>query len=112
MNGSAALVVGVLFSIAVYLMLSRNTQRIAMGFLVLANGVNLLVITSAGMPDGASPPIVTDGQRTYADPLPQAFLLTAIVIGLAAAAFLLALALRAYAETGSDELPRGSDERP
>jgi multicomponent Na+:H+ antiporter subunit C len=104
MNGHAALVVGVLVTVGLYLMLSRNTQRVAMGFLLLTNGVNLLVITTVGMPERASPPLITDEPRTYADPLPQAFLLTAIVIGLASAGFLLALLLRAHAAQGDDRI--------
>lgn len=105
MIGHAALVVGVLFGVAVYLMLSRRTQDVAMGFLLLSNGANLLVLTAAGLPTGAAPPIVGDAAAAaHSDPLPQAFLLTAIVIGLAAAAFLIALVVRTHAETGSDEL--------
>jgi multicomponent Na+:H+ antiporter subunit C len=109
-TGYAALAVGVLFAVAVYLLLSRNTQRVAMGFLLLSNAVNLLVITASGLRPGAVPPILRGAglvDETFADPLPQAFLLTAIVIGLGAAAFLLGLAARAHSETGSDEL---SDE--
>jgi multicomponent Na+:H+ antiporter subunit C len=105
MIGLSAIVVGVLFASAVYLMLSRNVQRVAIGFILLSNGVNLLVLASAGVPANAVPPLLgeVDG-RSIADPLPQAFILTAIVIGLGTAAFLLAMAARIHRETGSDEL--------
>lgn len=106
MIGAAALVVGVLFAVAVYQLLSRNVQRVAIGFLLLSNGVNLLVLAVAGLPARARAPLLGDaaGTAAYADPLPQAFILTAIVIGLGTAAFLLALAARTHQETGSDEL--------
>jgi len=106
MIGLAAIVVAVLFGSAVYLMLSRNLQRVAIGFIILSNAVNLLVLTAAGIPARAVPPLLGDGAPAgnYADPLPQAFILTAIVIGLGTAAFLLAMVLRTYAESGSDSL--------
>lgn len=98
-------VVGVLFAVAVYFLLSRNVQRVAFGFILLSNGVNLLVLTAGGLPAGAAPPLLGSADpATMADPLPQAFILTAIVIGLGTAAFLLALAARTHRETGSDEL--------
>jgi multicomponent Na+:H+ antiporter subunit C len=112
MIGLASLVVAVLFGTAVYLMLSRNLQRIAIGFVILSNAVNLLVLTAAGVPARAVPPLVGgEPAGTFADPLPQAFILTAIVIGLGTAAFLLAMVLRTYMETGSDEL-RAPEELP
>jgi multicomponent Na+:H+ antiporter subunit C len=106
MIGLAAAVVTVLFATSIYLMLSRNTQRIAIGFIILSNGVNLLVLSSAGLPDKAVPPLVAEGAEglVYADPLPQAFILTAIVIGLGTAAFLLAMAAKAHLEMGTDDL--------
>jgi multicomponent Na+:H+ antiporter subunit C len=103
--GLAALAAGVLFATGVYLMLSRNVQRLLIGFVLLSNGANLLVITAAGLPEGASPPLLSEGQTgPFADPLAQAFLLTAIVIGLGMTAFLAALAIRAHRETGSVDL--------
>jgi multicomponent Na+:H+ antiporter subunit C len=106
MIGMASLAVGFAFACGLYLLLSGNVQRLAMGFLLLSNGVNLLVLTASGLPSGALPPLVGGGaEEGYADPLPQAFILTAIVIGLAAVAFLLAMATRTHRELGSDELP-------
>jgi multicomponent Na+:H+ antiporter subunit C len=103
--GLSAIVVGVLFASAVYLMLSRNVQQVAIGFILLSNAVNLLVLAASGMAPGAVPPLLSRANDGVpADPLPQAFILTAIVIGLGTASFLLALAARTHRETGSDEL--------
>ena len=106
MIGFAALLVCVLFASGVYLMLSGNVQRIAIGFILLSNGVNLLVLAASGLPQDAVPPLLEkDGQGgAFADPLAQAFILTAIVIGLGTASFLLALAASTHRETDSDEL--------
>lgn len=106
MIGLAALLTGILFAASIYLILSRNTQRVAIGFIVLANAVNLMFLTSSGVPENAVPPLVVEGieEMPVADPLPQAFILTAIVIGLGVAAFLLAMASRANEEMKTDEL--------
>lgn len=108
----SSVVVAVLFASGVYLMLSRSTQWVAIGFILLSNAVNLFVLTAAGLPDRPVPPLLrgADEGATFADPLPQAFILTAIVIGLGTASFLLALAARSYRERGTDRLwdaPRG-----
>jgi len=101
----SAIVVTVLFTASIYLMLSRNTQRVVIGFIILSNAVNLLVLASSGAPEGAMPPLVGSTLTgPYMDPLPQAFILTAIVIGLGTAAFLLAMAARAHMEMGTDKL--------
>ncbi|MEW5931249.1 MAG: NADH-quinone oxidoreductase subunit K [Gemmatimonadota bacterium] len=106
MTGLSALVVGALFASGVYLMLSGNVQRLALGFILLSNGVNLLVLAAAGIRPGGAPPLL-DGEGPYVDPLPQAFVLTAIVIGLGTASYLLAMAARTHRETGSDDLEQG-----
>jgi multicomponent Na+:H+ antiporter subunit C len=107
MIGFAALLVGVLFASGIYLMLSGNVQRIAIGFILLSNGVNLLVLAASGLPQGAVPPLLDKDAPpggVFADPLAQAFILTAIVIGLGTASFLLALAASTHRATESDEL--------
>jgi multicomponent Na+:H+ antiporter subunit C len=105
MIGLSAIVVGVLFASALYLLMSGNMQRVAIGFIILSNGVNLLVLTASGLPHRAIPPLLgAEVEGTYADPLPQAFILTAIVIGLGTAAFLLAMAARTHRELGTDHL--------
>jgi len=106
MNGLSALAVGVLFTSATYLLLSRNMQRVAIGFILLANAANLLVLTASGLPSGAIAALIgepTEPDR-FADPLPQAFVLTAIVIGLGSTAFLLALMARIHREKGTDRV--------
>jgi multicomponent Na+:H+ antiporter subunit C len=104
MIGLSSMVVAVLFGAAIYLLLSRNVQRVAIGLIVMGNGVNLLVLTASGLPSGAIPPLLDGTEGTHADPLPQAFILTAIVIGLGTAAFALAMAARTHRELGTDEL--------
>lgn len=101
----SSVVVAVLFAAGLYLMLSRNTQRVVIGFIVMSNGVNMMVLASAGVPENAVPPLVDEAMvGPFMDPLPQAFILTAIVIGLGVSAFLLAMAARSHREMGSDEL--------
>jgi multicomponent Na+:H+ antiporter subunit C len=100
-----SLAVGCFFALAVYLMLSRHTIRIVLGIAVLSNAVNLLIFT-AGRITREVPPIVPAGydvpQMTTANPLPQALILTAIVISFSLFAFVLVLVYRAYQELGTD----------
>jgi multicomponent Na+:H+ antiporter subunit C len=88
------LVVGSLFASGFYLMLSRSLLRLVLGFLVLSQAANLLLFASGGLRKG-SLPIISEGGSTLTagpEPLTQALILTAIVIGFAATAFLVALA--------------------
>jgi multicomponent Na+:H+ antiporter subunit C len=105
------LLVGVLVSIAVYLLLSRNLIRIILGSAILSHAVHLLLITMGGLKKG-SVPFVEAGVTRYTDALPQALILTAIVISFAVTAFLLVLAYRVYKETNADEVHalRGFDD--
>jgi multicomponent Na+:H+ antiporter subunit C len=103
MIGLTAVVVGVLFSASVYLMVSGDRQHAAFGFVALANAANLVVLAASGLPGGASPPLLGgDGSGPYPDPLPQAFILTAIVIGLANTAYLIYLTAAADLGAGAD----------
>lgn len=98
-----ALTIGGLFACGVYLMLSRNLIRVILGFLLAGHGVNLMLLSVGG---GFVPPIVgepTNGQEV-ADPIPQALILTSIVITLAVATFLFAMAYRNYILTRDPEL--------
>ena len=101
----AAVAAAALLAAGLYLMLSSDVQLLGIGFLLLSNGVNLLVITASGIPNGAAPPLIRGAaaQPNMSDPLPQAFVLTAIVIGLGMAAFLVAMAVRLHQESGSDD---------
>ena len=106
MEPVVALLVGLFVAVAAYLMLSRALVRVLLGVVVLGNAVNLLIFVS-GRLTSAVPPIVPKGEATpvgyFANPLPQALILTAIVIGFAMFAFLIALALRAYQEMHADD---------
>jgi len=97
------LAVGVLVGVAVYLLLSRNVLRMLLGFLVLSNGVNLAILI-AGRLGSRVPPLVPPGETTIAvsaNPLPQALILTAIVISFALAAFTAVLLHGAYRKLGT-----------
>lgn len=106
---SLAIAVGVLFGVGVYLMMSRNMIRIMLGFLIVGHGTNLLLLT-AGVWGEA--PILGDDvdPDTLADPLPQAFILTSIVITLAVACFMLAMVYRGYLHTRDAEISDESAE--
>jgi multicomponent Na+:H+ antiporter subunit C len=88
---------------AVYLLLERSLVRVLIGLVMLGNGVNLLFLVAAG-PAGSAPIISVEPGRSMTDPLPQALVLTAIVIGLATIAFLLAMAYRSWQLTGHDDV--------
>lgn len=93
--------IGVLFAVGTYLLLHRTMTRIVLGIAVLANGANLLLVAAGGR-SGEAPIIGRDG--ALSDPVPQALVLTAIVIGFAVQAFLLSLAWRHWTLDGDDEV--------
>lgn len=100
-----AALVGCFVALGVYLLLSRSVIRMLLGLVVFGNGVNLLIFT-AGRLTRAVAPIVPAGldqpDGPIANPLPQALILTAIVIGFAMFSFLLVLAFRAYQALDAD----------
>jgi multicomponent Na+:H+ antiporter subunit C len=100
--------VGVLFATGTFLMLHRTATRIVLGVGLLGNGVNLLLLVAGGEP-GAAP--LVGAEEPTADPLPQAFMLTAIVIGFALLSFLLALAWRSWTIDGNDEVEDDIEDR-
>ncbi len=106
-----AIVAGILFMAAVYLILSRSILKIILGTGLLSHGAHLLLLTMGGL-GGTSPPVLAEGVTDYADPLPQALILTAIVISFGVTAFILVLAYRSYAEHKTDNmnLMKGNDE--
>ena len=99
------LLVGLFFAVAVYLFLSKHIIRILLGVAILSNAVNLLIFTS-GRLTREVPPILPDeagaADILTANPLPQALILTAIVISFSFFAFLLVLGYRAYEELETD----------
>jgi multicomponent Na+:H+ antiporter subunit C len=87
---------GVLYAAGVYLLLERSMTRVLLGFLLVGNATNLLIFQMAGTP-GLAPIAEEDGSAPgITDPLPQALVLTAIVISFAVSAFLLALIYRSW----------------
>ncbi|MFQ5779479.1 MAG: Na(+)/H(+) antiporter subunit C [Nitrospiria bacterium] len=90
------LVVGILFASGTYLILKKNILKLVLGFSLLSHAANVILITSGWIGTGEAPILGRDGIAAYVDPIPQALILTAIVIGFAASAFLLVLALRVY----------------
>jgi len=98
-----SVVVGILFTCAVYLILSKSLLRVIIGTALLGHGAHLLFITMSGLKTGAAP-VLLDGVTQYSDPLPQALVLTAIVISFGVTAFFLVLAYRAYQELGTDNM--------
>lgn len=106
-----AFVCGFLFMAAVYLILSRSLLRIIIGTGLLSHGAHLLILTMGGL-GGKAPPVLADGVTDFADPIPQALILTAIVISFGVTAFTLVLAYRAYQELKTDDITemKGSDE--
>ena len=102
-----AFVVGGLFAAGIYMLLRRSLLKLLIGLALISHAANLLIFTAAKLTRG-SPPVIdmheTVLEPPFADPLPQALILTAIVISFGVIAFALALAFRAYRSTGTDDL--------
>ncbi|OKL43229.1 Na+/H+ antiporter subunit C [Pseudovibrio exalbescens] len=117
-----AILVGLLMSASIYLMLSKKLVRVLMGIAILGNAVNLLIFTS-GRLTRSVPPFIPEGSylplEQTANPLPQALVLTAIVISFSFLAYFLVLGYRAYQELGTDDVlemrvaePKGEEKPP
>jgi multicomponent Na+:H+ antiporter subunit C len=106
-----ACLVGGLYGVAIYLMLRRSVVRLVLGLAILSHAANLLIFASAGVTRGAMPILRDDAARRVADPLPQALILTAIVISFAVLGYALVLARRAclVAHTDDVDVLRRSD---
>ena len=104
MQTLCAVLVGVMVAASVYLILDRNLIRFIFGLILVGNAINLLIFT-VGRLDSQRPPLIpvhaTAAQETLANALPQALILTAIVIGFALLAFIFVLFYRAYQELGT-----------
>lgn len=102
-----AFVIGGLFAAAIYMLLRRSLLKLLIGLALLSHAANLLIFTAAKLTRGSPPVIgmdVTVLDAPFADPLPQALILTAIVISFGVMAFALALAFRSYRSIGTDDL--------
>lgn len=102
-----ATAIGVVTAAGIYLMLRRRTFPVILGLSLLSYAVNLFLV-STGRIAVNQPPVIREGVSEYTDPLPQALVLTAIVIGFAMTAFVLVLAVKARRETGSDDVDGGA----
>ncbi|WP_404374977.1 Na+/H+ antiporter subunit C [Vreelandella aquamarina] len=104
-----AITTGVLTSCGLYLTLRGRTFPVVVGLTLLSYAVNLFLFSMGGLTtDGAA--LVNEGAN-YADPLPQALVLTAIVIGFAMTAFVVILAMRARSEVGNDHVDGKKEDR-
>ena len=103
-------VASILFTVGTYLILQRTLSRVIIGLGLISHGANLLIMLAGSGP--ANPPVILGIESPpIADPLPQAMVLTAIVITFGITAFLLALALRSYLLTGTDAVEDDIEDR-
>lgn len=102
-NLTLSVVAGVLIACGLYMISERSLSRILVGVVMASNGVNLLFLVASG-PAGGAPIIGLTPKEEMSDPLPQAMVLTAIVITLSVAAFVLTMAYRSFQINGDDEV--------
>jgi len=95
--------IGLLTAVGIYLVLRRQTFPVVIGTVFLSYAVNLFLFATGRLTVNR-PPIYASGASGYADPLPQALVLTAIVISFGMTALVVVLALRGFLETGSDSV--------
>lgn len=104
-----SVIIGLLYSAGIYLMLRRSLIKLVIGLVLLGNGVNLLIFLMGGLVKGR-PPIISSTAESigliYADPVPQALILTAIVISFGLQSFAIVLIKRAYIVVGTDDLDK------
>ncbi|MFI7494990.1 Na(+)/H(+) antiporter subunit C [Kocuria sp. M4R2S49] len=110
-NLTLLVVMGVLYAVGVYLLLERSLTRVLLGLMLLTNGTNLLILHAGG--DAGSAPLYEESiaAENYSDPLPQALILTAIVISLAVTAFLLGMIYRSWVLGRRDEILDDVEDR-
>lgn len=101
------LVLGLMYAAGVYLILRRSMIKLLLGIMMMGNGTNILIFVMGSITKG-KPPVINPNnnifQDIYADPIPQALILTAIVISFALSAFAIVLLKRAYALLQKDDL--------
>lgn len=103
MEALISILIGVFTACGVYLTLRGRTFPVVLGLTFLSYAVNLFLLVMGRLTIGA-PPIIAEGSAGYADPLPQALVLTAIVISFAMTAFVIVLSLKAHLEMGNDHV--------
>uniref|UniRef100_A0A7C5VWG2 Na+/H+ antiporter subunit C n=1 Tax=Thermomicrobium roseum TaxID=500 RepID=A0A7C5VWG2_THERO len=102
-----AIMIGTLYGCSLYLLLRRSIVKLAIGLILLGNGANLLIFSAGGLVRGRPPLVPEDATSVpvpYADPLPQALILTAIVISFGVLVFAVALIYRTYRALATDDL--------
>jgi multicomponent Na+:H+ antiporter subunit C len=101
------ILIGALYSSGIYMLVRRSLVKIVIGLILLGNGANLLIFLLGSIVKG-HPPVIGNADKTltgiYADPIPQALILTAIVISFGLQAFAIILIKRVYAVINSDDL--------
>lgn len=111
MEALIALIVGVLTACGVYLALRARTFPVVLGLTFLSYAVNLFLFAMSHLTIG-QPPVIAADAAGYADPIPQALVLTAIVISFGMTAFVIVLALKARAELGNDHVDGRQEPGP
>ena len=106
-----SILVGVLFTIGTYMILSKSLLRIILGTSVIGHAVNLLILTMGGLKTGG-PPLLGLKSTSFTDGLPQALILTAIVINFAVTGLFLVVAYRSYRVLETDDMSelRGNED--
>ena len=105
-----ALTIAGLYSVGFYLLLQRSLMRVLLGVVVLGHGTNLL-LQLVGGPPARAPVVGQAPPGSFADPLPQALALTAVVITFALTTFLLALGYRSFGLLGHDQVQDDIEDR-
>lgn len=104
-----AIMIGVLYAAGIYLMLRRSLVKLIIGVILLGNGANLLIFLLGRLAKG-SPPVIPEGSKVfleaYTDPLPQALILTAIVISFGLQAFAIVLVKRVFQVVKTDDIDK------
>lgn len=115
MNLLFAAIAGILFACGLYMMLRRSIMRLVMGLVLIGHAANITIFTAGGL-ERARPAIIPEGMETLpagaTDPLPQALILTAIVISFGVVAFALALVSRVWAVAGTDDTSDFTEQEP
>ncbi|MCD5323653.1 MULTISPECIES: Na(+)/H(+) antiporter subunit C [Pontibacillus] len=98
-----SLLAGILFATGIYNLLQKQLLRIVIGTALISHGAHLFILTMGKLKRG-KPPIIVEGVENYVDPLPQALILTSIVISFGVTSFLLVLAYRAAQTNETDNM--------
>ncbi len=107
MEALVAIAIGVLTAVGLYLMLRLRTFPVILGLTFLSYAVNLFIFVSGRLAENAAP--IIGSSETYADPLPQALALTAIVISFGMTAVIMIMAIGGHLSSGHDRIDLGDD---